>query len=679
MEASAKPLFYAKRMKTLVAWYKAVPESLQLDFPRLLLFAARALIYFGQLDEALPLLHRAVTTFEKRGEFERAFFAMLQRAEIYYIHNRYDELLRLTQQALREAESYPAPAAEAHRLAGLACLNLGRPEEAVEHLQAALALCRKLGLTHETAMTYRELAFALSRLGQVSESWNCLQRAIEFFRQIGPSDQLALTLNNVAYDRYHLTGDYSRALSHLNEALEVAQTVGSSREMTFILLSIAELYRDLGALEQAKTFYEKADKIAGQLGDSSLVSFALTGTAQVELLAGDTVSALALAVQARNQAEEQKDIYQLGLSCLTLGDVYLSEGNSEAALIEIGRGQDLLVQSGARRDLTRACMLLARAHKAAGNIESALSALSRALDIGIETQTFHHLVIEGQRVFELLKRLSEHNPADRRSAEIMDRVRALPDVAREIVGGLAPTALPHSPTLRFFGFGSGKVEKDGELISTSVWRSALARYLIFYLLVHPPRSRNQITETFWPDIPRDKAGAIFHWIKHRIRRTLGCSLIVYKDGLYSIELDPDCWFDVATFESLLDGQDGRQIRLEEAIALYKGDFLEGYDGEWCSLVQKRLHFCFRDALLELGELYTAQGQLDRAFTVLNQAMALDDLHEPVVRALMHLYSLDDRRQAALNLFLGLEQRLRRELDIPPDPETQRLYQAIQDS
>jgi len=214
------------------------------------------------------------------------------------------------------------------------------------------------------------------------------------------------------------------------------------------------------------------------------------------------------------------------------------------------------------RRAQEAYMLLARARQAMGDLQGALAVLGQALDVGIETQTFHYLVIEGQRGFELLKQMQEQNPADRRLVEVLERIRTLPQVAREVVGGLAPDALPHPPSLRFYGFGVGRVERDGEPLPGAAWRSALARHILFYLLVRTPQSRDQIVTTFWPDVSPDKGKAIFHTVKHQAHRALGRTLIRYEDGLYHVELEPDCWFDLAAFESLLDGQDNRQVRLE---------------------------------------------------------------------------------------------------------------------
>ncbi len=58
-------------------------------------------------------------------------------------------------------------------------------------------------------------------------------------------------------------------------------------------------------------------------------------------------------------------------------------------------------------------MLLARARRAVGDVKEALEALRLALGVGIETQTFHHLVVEGRHVFDLFKLLLQQNPGGR--------------------------------------------------------------------------------------------------------------------------------------------------------------------------------------------------------------------------------------------------------------------------
>jgi LuxR family maltose regulon positive regulatory protein len=676
MEIGAKPMFYARRGKTLVAWYEALPESLRLDFPGLLLYAGRAMFDLGHTDEALPLLHRAEAIFDQRGETERALLAVLARATVQYAWGHHADVLALAQGVLPQAASYPTLASEARRWAGLACLDLGRPEEAVEHLRAALDLFRELGSNYETAISYRDLSFALSRLGKLEESLDCLEQAIKLFRSTGPSSHLAVALNNVACERYYLAGDYGRARAYLCESLDVAQAIGSPPEQALALLSTADLYRDLGALRQARELYDQAEELARQAGHAALVNYALMGIAQLLLQTGDVIEALGLAIQAHERARERGDVYQLGLSSLTLGSAQLEAGDLQAALDEIERGRERLAKSGARRDLTRAYVLLARARQVSGDQEGALQALSQALDVGIETQTFHHLVVEGQRVFDLFRDLRQRNRGDRRTAHVMARIQTLPDTARDVVGGIAPTALPYTPKLRLYGFGPGRAEIDGHVVPVAAWHSRMPRRLVFYLLLESPCSLDQILDVFWPGVERSAARPIFHVIKQRINRAVERRLVVFEEGKYRIAWDPDCWFDVRAFESLLNGRDGRLARLKEAVALYQGDFLADYDAEWCIPIREHLSLRYRNALVELGELYMERRDFAEGFMVLCRATPQGNLYEPASRALMRLYASDGRRESALKHYENLVEYLRQDVGTVPAPATRTLYRAI---
>ncbi len=677
MEQGAKPIFLDGRLQTLVSWYESLPPALRPRFPRLQLYVARALFNLGRADETIPILHRAEGAFRERGETKQMLAAMLQQATARYVQGRYADTLDVARESLAACAAsgpdLPALTAEAHRLMGLACSNLGRSEQAVEHLQMALDLYQKLG-RRETAVTYLDFASVLERLGRLGECWACQDKAIELYRATAPSGEFATALNNVAYGRHYLAGEYAPALALLREALDVARQAGSPRAQAFALLSEADVYRDLGALPEAQERYAQAEELARLLGHADLLNFALLGSAQTLAQTGELIPALGLAAQARDQAQQRGDVYQLGLACLALGAIHLQAGDAPTALTEVERGRDLLGQSGARRDLARACVLLARARQAGGAGDGALQALRQALDVGLETQTLHYLVVEGQHVFDLFKRLLEQNPADRRPAHVMDRIQDLPALARGLVGGPALAVLPQRPALRFYGLGPGYVERHGESVN---WRSAKSRYLTFYLLTHPPCSREQLFKLFWSQARQDDVRGAFYWTTSQARKALGRNLLVRERGFYKLAWEPDCWFDVAVFESLLDGQgQERQAQLEDAISLYRGDFLEGYDAGWCMLLRERLRMRYRDALLELGQLYVQGQRSTDALAALNRAAALDDLHEPTICTLMRFYALDGQPRAALDLFHSLERQLD-ELRALPDQETRSLYRSVQ--
>ena len=130
------------------------------------------------------------------------------------------------------------------------------------------------------------------------------------------------------------------------------------------------------------------------------------------------------------------------------------------------------------------------------------------------------------------------------------------------MGGLISTTLARHPVLHFYGFGAGRVERDDQVIALN---SVKARRLTFYLLMHPPRSRDQNFAVFYDT---GQSVATFHSTKYQAQKALGRRFIVYEDGFYKVAWDPDCWFDVDVFEALLDGRPGWSRRCRSTRGIF---------------------------------------------------------------------------------------------------------------
>jgi predicted ATPase/DNA-binding SARP family transcriptional activator len=128
-----------------------------------------------------------------------------------------------------------------------------------------------------------------------------------------------------------------------------------------------------------------------------------------------------------------------------------------------------------------------------------------------------------------------------------------------------------------------------------------------------------------------------------------------------------------------------QQRLEQAVTLYGGDFLEGYylpDGnEFESWVLARRE-AFRRQLLEglenLSAVYLAEAELKRAEATARRLIAIDPLRESGHRQLMTTLATMGQRAAAVSQYETLKSLLDEELGAEPSAATIRLYEAIVD-
>jgi DNA-binding SARP family transcriptional activator len=236
------------------------------------------------------------------------------------------------------------------------------------------------------------------------------------------------------------------------------------------------------------------------------------------------------------------------------------------------------------------------------------------------------------------------------------------------------------PTLKITALGSPQVELDGEQIQ---WATTQSRDLFFCLLQHPQGLRKEeLGAIFWPDHPPHKLDGIFRSTLYRLRRSIFRECVVYEDSLYRVNRDSTYSFDVENFEQLLAQADQATDQaqssalLEEALAFYTGDYLEGVYADWCTLERERLREHYLNALESLARLHAGQGRLNQAIKEYQKLISQDPYREPAHRELMRcLYRLGDRA-TAVRQYQSCAQILREDLGLSPSPETEALYLQI---
>jgi predicted ATPase/DNA-binding SARP family transcriptional activator len=162
------------------------------------------------------------------------------------------------------------------------------------------------------------------------------------------------------------------------------------------------------------------------------------------------------------------------------------------------------------------------------------------------------------------------------------------------------------------------------------------------------------------------------------------------------DLSSDAWIDVTAFVDLAEPQlaplatvqptDDETIRrLEEAVELYRGEFLEGFSipdspafEEWTLLQRESLHRLITEALHRLADTYRERGELERALKHAWRQVELDPWREQAHRQVMWLMALSGQRSAALAQYETCRHLLAEELGVEPAQETTALYEQIRD-
>ncbi len=142
------------------------------------------------------------------------------------------------------------------------------------------------------------------------------------------------------------------------------------------------------------------------------------------------------------------------------------------------------------------------------------------------------------------------------------------------------------------------------------WKRQKSAELVAYMLENreSPIRKEVLCELFYPDQEPKKALMNLQTIIYSIRKTLGTHpdgriRIEYGGHHYTLYIN-DAWVDVDQFEKLL--QKARDLKdaalLEQAISLYKGDYLEEDGWLWAEPKKVVLQKKYQFAVQKLSEL-----------------------------------------------------------------------------
>lgn len=211
--------------------------------------------------------------------------------------------------------------------------------------------------------------------------------------------------------------------------------------------------------------------------------------------------------------------------------------------------------------------------------------------------------------------------------------------------------------------------------------TARQQQLLAYLALHEdgPIPRQEIAGRLWPDSTDAQALTNLRREWHHLREEWP-SIDEWIDAgsrTLTVRSHVDDALDVRAFTRAADrGLHGDRAALAEAAALYRGELLPEYSGEWIEPVRERLR---QTALQVVGQLL-ALHQQDLAFGAVieraRQLLRIDPLNEPAWCALMHAHARRGERATALHLYQECAAALRRELGVQPSAATRLAYREI---
>jgi DNA-binding SARP family transcriptional activator len=222
-----------------------------------------------------------------------------------------------------------------------------------------------------------------------------------------------------------------------------------------------------------------------------------------------------------------------------------------------------------------------------------------------------------------------------------------------------------------------------------------ARGLASFLFTFPDRShrREKLAELFWPGLDAERARRAMNSAIWRLRKllatqpesaagqnlqTLGNETIL-KNAPW---LDVDIWSlqsltGPVLKEPAVSLEPQRLAAITAILHRYEGPFLDGDEGDWILEERERLHSIFlRTATIAVRSLGIA-GQYHEAISLARHALRFDPFREELMRNLLVLLALDERRCEAIRSYRHWSNLLKQELNIAPLPGTRGVIEDIQ--
>ncbi len=266
--------------------------------------------------------------------------------------------------------------------------------------------------------------------------------------------------------------------------------------------------------------------------------------------------------------------------------------------------------------------------------------------------------------------------------------------------GLPTVQLHPGYQLRVQSLGPFRLWRGAEEVPAGEWKRKKARQLFQLLLTHHGRMlhRDQICELLWPELTPDGAvrdfkiafSAMCNVLEPRRKRNAPSAYVLRDGSRYGLDLSADMELDVRLFEQAIAA--GQRVKdrspdqrsaetavthFQTALALYEGDFLQGYPyDEWHLEEQQRLRALFLQTAEQVAAHQAQQQQWAQVIPLCQKMIQLDDCWEPAYQLLISAHHHLGHRPQAIRAYQQCVVALQKGLGVEPTAVTRELVETV---
>ncbi len=736
----AWPLLQSPRRDLVRRWLELLPEPIR--------DADAELLYmwgYGQMvanpDLAVATLERAAELFRLQGVHQRELRALSDLAALFFLEMRESNFTSTAVRAVRAANRVRDAWSHGSALVCVTAMLYAQGRDLAALRIARHAAMRPLSPAWHWLLTMTAATIEL-RLGRPDEAIERIDAALRV-PQIDEDDRLHQNLLRLQararFDQGYLAEATTAALQahrHLGDYQRSGIVAASAQELALMLVLQGRIDESATYIAQARAAFHDRGAFAPLV---SLQIIELYGL----LIRGQAVRAVGSVGNTLRRLGEA-DVRAPDLRLRLLLALVLGEGGEDQSALALARETaDRMLERGYRVFLASAELYASYLAQRTGDMVEHMArqragwelaeadrqhfmpflpaaVICNIAEAAIRATVATHMIAGVLRTHapdlaaDMLQRLlGETTPhvraraatllGDLGLAEAYPALRALLKDRNSEVRTAAEGALgrlvyrpPYRLRVRTLGgFGIWRGEQE---VRDRDWRSSKARQLFQLLLTERGRalSRDQVLEFIWPDMELDAAANNLRVTINRLSKALEperpegapAAYIVQQNETYSLNAESDMVIDVVEFAAAVEegqlaarrGQHALAMAaLQRAVELYGGQYLPDclYE-DWSNVERERLAQLFSEAAMQYAELLSRDGRQHEAIGLAWRVIEYDRAYEAAYRVLMRAHAALGERSTALRLYERCATTLRDDLGVEPLPDTTALYQQIRE-
>lgn len=689
LAASGPEWIAAGKLAALAACADALPAEALASHPRALMARAEVARLRGDFDASRALYRRTVGLLGDAGDTAGEAEALHALASISRRRGEFAETFSLLDRATSLAGARSLVAAKCGNTRGLCLLQTGKIAEGERELRAALDVAEALGDEHHVRLIAHNLGGPAMVRGDFSEAIHWLRRMLATDPSRPPVPQEATGHLNIARCLNFL-GEFAECERHLGLALERCQQFSIDGLIGEIFEGYGNLWREQLEFVRAADFYRRAVRAYADAAISPALREVHEEQALLLMETGDFAGArlsVERLIAARRAAGDDMGVHT---ASLTRGRVLVAQRACEDAIATLEPSLEFYKAHSFHYYEAQASFALAVCAWMKGDLKNMLDRLRRALDLSARYDYEYWLRREVMRHPTLFDEPEARDLLPSDVVESLPERPAPPAATPPIV--IEPAAPAADLTLRLLG--PVEIVRDPERpIPSDAWTTRRARDILCFIVSRPGRraSKDAIIDSFWGESDFDVVEKNFHPTISHIRKALNKNqlikenFVLYRDGDYLLSPEHTYRIDVEEVDRLHDeadaarrsGDTARQIAcLEEALAHYRGEFVQGTYDVWAE--EPRSYYSERRlSMLEaLARAAAAANEWPRVLDLVHRVLRDDPFREDIHCLAMRAHAAMGNRGAVKDQFETLRALLDRELGVEPDPATRRTYTEL---